>query len=683
MARADIQAGRAYVSLYAKGTELTKALNKAKTELQSFGTDIVRIGAAVSAMGGAITAGFSAATSQFASAGAQLQRLATQTGVSASELSALQFAAMQTGAEFDDIGGALEELNIRMGEVTRDGTGPAAEAFRTLGLDAAELGRMLPIDRLMEVADAISGIEDAAMRQFLADEIIGGDAFRIMPLLTQGREGIEDLMQAGRDLGVVLTEEDARAASQLTQAFNRMRAVMQSVTIQIGAALAPMASELAETFTSVASSVVKFVRDNRNLIVVAAKVGAVLTVIGGAIVAIGTGFIGAGLAISGVLSVFSAFGAAASAASAVLGALVAGIGFLISPIGLLIAALVGAGVAWSRFTQDGQAQISRFVGIASQFLGNLRQTFGDTMAGIVEAIRAGDLALAGQIAMVGLSLVVAQAVDEIHQLFGEAIGGIVGQILSGDIAGAWTSLGSVILNTWAGITNTIVTLFVTAAGSVASTWRETVDEITNMILQQAGQGGIFGKAFEAISGVNVQEEMRRARELEEQRRARGLTPQTDDIASQIAAGTYRDPGIAAIEARIQEILSTVTDASAGMVEATEAAVDDAVGGTSREASERVRSLQEELANLRREAAEGIARGQAEGGNRFGNGNFGGGASRASAASFNLLSLQTMAAKSGEQKQIGLLNKIEGNAKMQLDKMDEQIAAINRLGLFHP
>lgn len=686
MAKADIQAGRAYVSLYAKGTELTKALNKAKTELHSFGSSIVQIGTAVSAMGGSILAGFGAATYQFATAGAAIQRLATQTGVSASELSALQFAAMQTGAEFDDISGALEELNIRMGEVTRDGTGPAAEAFKTLGLDANELGRMLPIDRLMAVGEALSGIQDASMRQFLADETMGGDAFRILPLLIQGREGMEALMQTGRELGVVLTDEDAAAASKLSQAFNRMRAVIQGVVIQIGGSLAPLAIELAESISTVASSVIRFVRENRNLIVIAAKVAAVITAVGGAIVAIGAGFIGASLAIGGVLSVMSAFSAVASVASAVLGALVGVIGLLISPLGLLVAALVGAGVAWARFTQDGRTQISGLVSVASQLLGGLRQTFGETFAGIAAAIRAGDLALAGQIAMTGLQLVVAQVMDQVHQFFGESIGGIVGQILDGDIAGAWASLGSVLLNTWAGITNGIVQIFISAASTVAGVWRDTVDQITNLILQQAGEGGIFGNAFEAISGVNVAEEMRRAQALEAQRRSQGLTPQTDDIASQIASGTYQDPGIAAIEQKIQETLAAVSEASSGMVEATQAAVDDAVGGRSQEASDRVKSLQEQLANLRREAEQRIAEGQSQGGSQFGGGAFGGlggNGGRASAASFNLLSLQTMAGKSTEQKQVGILARIETASKKQIEKMDDQIAAINRLGLFHP
>jgi len=680
MAKADIQAGRAYVSLYAKGSELTKALNKAKRELVDFGTGIMKIGASVSGMGLAVTGGLAAATAQFATTGAAIQRLATQTGVSASELSALQFAAIQTGAEFDDISGALEEVNIRMGEVTRDGTGPAAEAFKTLGLDAQELGKMLPIDRLMEIGEALSGVQDAAMRQFLADEVIGGDAFRILPLLVQGRQGMEDLMQAGRDLGVVLTDEDARAASQLTQAFNRLRAVTQGVINQIGASLAPLAMELAESFTSVASAVVKFVRDNRNLVIIAAKVGAVLTVVGTAIVAIGAGFVGAGLAISGVLSAIAAFGSIASVAVAVMGALVAGVGLLLSPFGLLVGVLVAAGVAWARFTQDGRTQISGFVSFGSQLLGSLRQTFGETFAGIAEALRSGNLALAGQIAMVGLRLAVTQGVEAIHQLFGETMGTLADQILNGDIAGAWSTLGAVILNTWAGITDGIVQYFVGAANSVTRIWRQAVDEITNMILQQAGQGGIFGKAFEAISGVNVAEEMKRSQALEQQRRDKGLNPQSDDIASQIAAGTYKDPGIAAIEQRVNETLAAVSEASSGMVEATQAAVNDAVGGRSQEASDRVKALQQELANLRNEAQQTIATGKAEGGGGLGLGGAGDIGGRASAASFNLLSLMT--SKTGEQKQIGILGKIQEANGKQLDKMDEQIAAINRLGLFH-
>jgi hypothetical protein len=646
MAKADIAAGRAFVSLYIKGSAFTKGLAKAQKELRSFGSGIMGIGAAVSGMGLAISGGFAAAVGQFSTTGAALQKLATQTGVSAGELSALQFAAMQSGAEFDDISGSLEELNIRMGEVARDGTGPAAEAFKTLGLNADELGAMLPIDRLMEVGDALAGVQDAAMRQFLADEIIGGDAFRILPLLIQGRKGMEDLMKAGRDLGVVLSDEDAKSASSLSQAFGRMGASMQAIINQIGSALAPLAMELAEAFVGVASSVIKFVKNNKALIVTAAKIAAVITAAGAAIVAIGASFVGAGLAIGGLLSAISAFSAAASLVSAIIGAVGAALGLLLTPVGLIGVALVAGAAAWLQFSQTGQTAVRTLVGSVTTLFAGLSATVSATFGGIIDAIRGGDLALAGQIAMVGLRLVIAQGVEAITGLFGNAIGSIVAKILNGDLTGAWASVGSSILKTWANVAKSIVNIFTEAIRAIDKALDGRISKISKaMAIIKDGEGGIIKAAFTSL-----------------------LPSKEKD-----------DP--------LNKALNAIDEAAKFVAEATDMAASDAMGGAGEGASQAVKDLKAELDALRKQAAEKMEAGRIgspeedeidQPGSGQKTGGMGG---RASVATNSLAALAQMAQ--------GPQNRMERLAQQQIKKQEDQIEVledvamgIRNMGLFH-
>jgi hypothetical protein len=464
-----------------------------------------------------------------------------------------------------------------------------------------------------------------------------------------------------------------------------VRRTIGAAIFEIGASIAPMVADVLAGFLQVVSAVRKFVVENRNLVVIAAKVGAVLTVVGSAIVAIGAGFIGAGLAIGGVLSVISAFSAAAGLASSIIAAVGSAVGLLLTPVGLVVVALAAGAIAWAKFTQSGQTAVRTLVTSVTTLFGELRKTVGDTFAGIVEAIRAGDLALAGQIAMVGLRLVIAQGLEAIHGLFGETIGTLVGQILGGDLSGAWSTLGSTMLASWAQVANGIVSIFASVQSTLISQWRKTVDAITNDILAQAGEGGIFGKAFEAISGVNVKEEMERAKRLEQQRRDRGLAPQDDDIASQIAAGTYQDPGIAAIEERMQGIIKAATDLSQEMTDAAQMAVDNAVEGQSEAASANVAALVAQLAELRREAQERIEAGQQgkteeeqrKDSDQQSQPSMGG---RSSVATNSLAALAQIA---------GPQQRMERLAQQQIKKQDEQIAAveevaveIRNLGLFH-
>lgn len=682
MAKADIAAGRAYVSLFVKKSEFTKALEKAKKELTAFGTKIVGIGASISAMGGAITGSLTGALLHFAKVGDELDKMSLRTGVSATALAELGFAAEQSGADMSTVESALKRMARNLGDIGPEGAKTTA-ALEAIGLSSDRLRRLSPEDQFELIAERIGDIQDPSRRAAAAMAVFGEGGRQLLPML----ENIRELRQEARDLGIAPSPENVAAAAQITDAINRVRRVIGAAMFEIGAAVAPMAADVLAGFLQVVSAVRKFIVANKPLIVTLAKVGAVLSAVGAAVMAIGGAFIAAGLAIGGVLSVMSAFAGIASVVSSVIGAIGALLGALLTPVGLIVVALGAAGFAWLRFTDSGKNAVATLVSSVTTLFGKLKQTVGDTMSGIIEAIRAGDLSLAGQIAMVGLRLVFAQGLEAIHGLFGETIGTLVGQILGGDLSGAWSTLGSTMLASWAKVANGIVSIFASVQSTLISQWRKTVDAITNDILAQAGEGGIFGSAFEAISGVNVKEEMERAKRLEQQRRDRGLAPQDDDIASQIAAGTYQDPGIAAIEERMQGIIKAASDLSQEMTDATQMAVDNAVQGQSEAASASVAALVAQLAELRREAAEKMEAGRIgkpeedeteQSGEQKRNLGIVG---RSSAVTNSLAALSQMAS-GPDQRQLAEQRKANALNMKQLEKQDALIAEVKNLGLFH-
>jgi hypothetical protein len=333
--------------------------------------------------------------------------------------------------------------------------------------------------------------------------------------------------------------------------------------------------------------------------------------------------------------------------------------------------------------------VSTLVGSVTSLFGKLRKTVTDTMGGIVTAIQAGDLALAGQIAMVGLRLVFQQGLDAINGLFGEAIGSIVGKLLSGDISGAIATLGSTILDSWAQITSGLVGLMTSAANLIADKWAETVNKIANKILEMAAQGGVVGKLFEQVTGVNMQEETQRAQRLEAERRAKGLKPQTDGIDSQIAAGNFQDPAVQAIKDRIKAITAQIDEGREAVTDATGQALDDATAGQAEATSANIKKLQDELAALRKEAADKLeaSRAAAESGSESSDSS--GGAEerrsisgRGSMAATNLMSLQT-AMNSPQDRQIKLAEDANKKADEQIGVLEAVVAGIQRLGWFHP
>lgn len=681
MAKSDVAAGKAYVSLYVKQSDLTKGLNKAKKELQNFGSGIAKVGAGIFAMGSTITGSLTGAIMHFASVGDALDKMSLRTGVSATTLAELGFAAEQSGASMETVESALQRMQKNLGGVGPESTKTTA-ALAELGLSIEDVQAMSPEDQFQTIGERIGQIADPSKKAAAAMAVFGQGGRQLLPMLTSIRE----LRAEAQNLGIAPDQESVAAAAQITDAINRVRRVIGATIFEIGAAVAPMVMDVLSGFLSVVSSVRKFIVANKALVVTVAKIGVVLSAIGAAVLAIGTGFIAAGLAIGGVMSVAAAFSGAIALVGTLLSAAGAAIAVVLSPVGLLVAALIGGAIAWAKFTQSGQMAVGTLVSSVTGLFSSLSQTVTSTFGGIVEAIRGGDLALAGQIAMVGLRLAVTMGLEAIHGLFGETIGTLVSQIASGDLAGAWATLGSTILASMAGVANGLLNMFTTATNGIIGKWRSMVDELTNDILQQAGEGGVFGAAFTAISGVNVKEEMQRAQALEAARRAKGLDPQDDDIASQIAAGTYRDPSIAAIEAQALAATAAVTAASQGMADATQAAVDDATAGQSKGTSDSVKKLEAELAALRSQAASKVAAGAdgtADGAAAAAGGGSAtaGAGGRSSVASNNLVALAAMAS-SPQDRQVRIGEQQLKKTDKQLEKMDLQILAIEKLGLFH-
>jgi hypothetical protein len=193
---------------------------------------------AIGAAAGALT-GFKRAISNTAAGMLQIGKMSRSLGIAANQLSALEFAAGQTGVQFDDVTGALEELNIRIGETIRDRTGPAAEAFRTLGINADTLGKMAPVQRLETLAEALKNVNNEATRGFLADEIFGGDAFKIMPLLREGAQGIKNLTDEARQLGLVFEDSVVKSLKMTSKAMDRFQNRSKGLFRQLTAELYP------------------------------------------------------------------------------------------------------------------------------------------------------------------------------------------------------------------------------------------------------------------------------------------------------------------------------------------------------------------------------------------------------------------------------------------------------------
>jgi len=371
-----VRAGRAYVELFGDDSKLVRVLDGASRKLKSWGASITALGAKIMAGGAAILGPMLAATKAFADAGDKLNKMAIRTGFTVEQLSALDFAAQQSGSSIDDVANAVLKMNRRLGRITEgQGSGQQVAALEALGLSAEKLQNMNAEERFLALADAMASYGDNAAAAGLAQRAFGTTVDRILPLLLEGREGIRRLTDEARELGIVLTTEDAQAAADLTDAWGRLTKSLKMAVIQIGAALAPALEEIADWMTKVGKPVIDWIKENRKLVVTIAAVAAGAVAAGGALIAFGTLVWSAGM-------VMGAFASALSLVSGLMAALVSTAGAILYKTGALASSLKWLGGAFR----------------------GLKDTATKALKGIADAIAAGDLKLAFQVACAGMKL---------------------------------------------------------------------------------------------------------------------------------------------------------------------------------------------------------------------------------------------------------------------------------------
>lgn len=193
---------------------MDRDLSKVSEGLTRTDGAMARLASGATAAGTAI-AGFAAGFSVLAAgqyvrslldAAGGLGELAEQAGVGTDALQILQFAGAAAGVSAEQLQGALQQLTRRIGEAGT-GSGEMAKAFYELGISARNTDGSLRSteDVLGDIADRIAAAEDPAERARIAVELFGRSGQTLLPILSQGRAGLQEFEASARAAGVVLS----------------------------------------------------------------------------------------------------------------------------------------------------------------------------------------------------------------------------------------------------------------------------------------------------------------------------------------------------------------------------------------------------------------------------------------------------------------------------------------------
>lgn len=204
------------------------------------------IGAA-SAVAGLVSLGKEA----FATAG-RLSDVADRTGVTAETIQELSFAADQAGVSAGGMERALEGFARRVGQA-RDGSGALVSALKDQ--DKALLRGIQSASSTEEALDLVfrklGETSNAADRAALANAAFGKSGIELLPMLSGGAAGLEEMRRRARDLGLVLSNEMVASGDAAGDSLDELSKTVSGTLRASLLALAPAIKTAAEGLTEI------------------------------------------------------------------------------------------------------------------------------------------------------------------------------------------------------------------------------------------------------------------------------------------------------------------------------------------------------------------------------------------------------------------------------------------------
>lgn len=164
-------------------------------------------------------------------------------GITTEALSELAYAFEQVGGDAEDAGPALSKLSKVIGEIRGGDNAKARSALEGLGIGIDEIVGSKPDELLLRVADAMTKVEDESDAAAAAVEVFGKNGERLVPVLVASGDAIRKARDEARRFGVSLSEEDAKALDDYSDAWKGLKATLEGLFQKLIANVAPAITE--------------------------------------------------------------------------------------------------------------------------------------------------------------------------------------------------------------------------------------------------------------------------------------------------------------------------------------------------------------------------------------------------------------------------------------------------------
>ena len=450
-----IRAGRAFVELFADDSKLVRGLNAARKRLQAFGSSARAIGTRLLTAGSLVAAPLSFAVKAGSDMEETMNKFNVVFGQNAPAVKEWsdQFAGQmgRSKKQVADFLAGTQDLLVPIG-FEDDSATAMSQQLTGLAIDLASFNNMSDSDVLRDLHAALTGSSEV-MKKY---GVIVNETAVKQEMLNQGidpRHATEQQKVMSRLAiimrGTTAAQGDAeRSAGSFANQMKALHAKVEDAAVEIGTALLPVVTPLVTALADAVKMVSEWIKENRGLVIVLAKVAAAVVAAGLAFILIGSVVSGFGATLGILASVLTGIGSAFSLVGSAIAA-------LMSPIGLVIVG-VGALAAYLITSTDAGGQALAWLG---DKFAVLKDEALAAWQGISNALAAGDIGLAARILWLSLKLQWQKGVDALNRI--------------------WASLKNTFLTTWTEAVFNTAAIATEGWAGLQSAWTETIDFLSD------------------------------------------------------------------------------------------------------------------------------------------------------------------------------------------------------------
>jgi hypothetical protein len=172
----------------------------------------------------------------------------SKSGLAAQTLSALKIEVERTGGSFDNLVSGLENFQKTIGNAA-NGSKNAQEKLNRLGIDGSKAAVNLDA-AFKQTLKTIYSLPPGVGRTNAAMDAFGESGSKLLPMIDQFHGDIDGLVKKMTELGVVLSDEDVKAAQRFNEAFSEIQIQVRGLAYTFGREFMDPVSDILHEFNN-------------------------------------------------------------------------------------------------------------------------------------------------------------------------------------------------------------------------------------------------------------------------------------------------------------------------------------------------------------------------------------------------------------------------------------------------